>query len=81
MADPAHRLTAAGILSHPWLTADDATINDIVLSGTKEQLKRFQARRRLKKAIVGIRSTIRMKALMAATKTAAATAAAVERSA
>jgi hypothetical protein len=53
------------------LTADDAVIPDEILSGTKEQLARFQARRRLKKAIVGIRSTIRMRMMMKASAAAA----------
>lgn len=73
--DPARRLKASDILRHPWMTLDDEMINDVALSGTREQLKRFQARRRLKKAIQGIRSTVRMKMLLAAR-----TAAAVERS-
>jgi serine/threonine protein kinase len=72
VADPDKRLTLKGILNHPWMQADEDLISDTTLSGTKDQLKRFQARRRLRKAIVGIRSTIRMKTLMAATKTAAA---------
>jgi len=71
VADPDVRLSAAGILAHPWLTADDAVIPDEILSGTKEQLARFQARRRLKKAIVGIRSTIRMRMMMKASAAAA----------
>lgn len=73
--DPARRLKASEILRHPWMTLDDEMINNVALSGTREQLKRFQARRRLKKAIQGIRSTVRMKMLLAAR-----TAAAVERS-
>lgn len=73
--DPARRLKASEILRHPWMTLDDEMINNVALAGTREQLKRFQARRRLKKAIQGIRSTVRMKMLLAAR-----TAAAVERS-
>jgi len=65
-ADPAKRLKGSEILRHPWMMADDAFIPDVALTGTTAQLKRFQARRRLKKAIQGIRSTIRMKLLMAA---------------
>ena len=43
VADPDKRYSAAQILAHPWLTADDAVIADTVLTGTKEQLKKFQA--------------------------------------
>jgi hypothetical protein len=71
VADPARRLKAADILKHPWMTVDDAVIPDVNLDAARDQLRRFQARRRLKKAIQGIRSTIRMKLLLAA-KTAAA---------
>jgi len=71
VADPARRLKAAEILRHPWMTMDDDAIPDVALTATRDQLRRFQARKRLKKAINGIRSTIRMKLLLAA-KTAAA---------
>lgn len=64
--DPAKRYTAEQILRHPWMQADATAIPDIVLGGTVEQLKRFQARKRLKKAINAVRATVRTKILLAA---------------
>lgn len=71
VVNPEKRFKAVDILRHPWMVAENEAIPDAPLSGTLEQLKRFNARRRLKKAMQGIRSTVRMKILMAA-KTAAA---------
>lgn len=66
VADPGRRFKADDILRHPWITADASAISDVALAGTVAQLKRFNARRRLKKAMQGVRSTVRMKMLMVA---------------
>jgi serine/threonine protein kinase len=66
VTNPEKRVKASDILRHPWMLAEAASIPDVALSGTVEQMKRFNARRKLKKAIQGVRSTVRMKLLMAA---------------
>ena len=66
VTDPSRRYTAEQILQHPWTNADVATIPDRPLEKSLFQLKRFNARRRLKKAIAAVRSTVRMKILLAA---------------
>lgn len=77
VADPAKRFKADDILHHSWMMADASMIPDVALAGTVDQLKRFNARRRLKKAMAGVRTTVRMKMLLAA-KTMKAEAAAAD---
>ena len=64
VTDPSKRLTAAGILTHPWMTADSATIASTPLGGTIEAMKKFNARRRLKRTMKAVRAIVRMKLLM-----------------
>lgn len=54
------------ILNHPWMRMDVAKLPEISLSGQQAALRRFQARRRLKKAMHAVRSTIRVRMLLAA---------------
>lgn len=70
VVDPARRYTAEQILAHPWMRADATAIPDVALGATIDQLKRFNARRRLKSAINTVRSTVRMRMLLAANRTA-----------
>uniref|UniRef100_A0A7S0VHK2 Protein kinase domain-containing protein n=1 Tax=Hemiselmis tepida TaxID=464990 RepID=A0A7S0VHK2_9CRYP len=48
--DPKKRLTVKTCLEHPWLTSRDGA-NTAALAGAQEQLKKFAARNKLKKAI------------------------------
>lgn len=47
VVDPMQRYTAEQILAHPWVTGE-AAIGDVDLTNTRDQLKRFNARRKLK---------------------------------
>jgi calcium/calmodulin-dependent protein kinase I len=66
VVDPAKRFTAQQILDHPWMKLDAALLPELVLTSQQEKLRRFNARRRLKKAMKAVRSTVRMRLLMAA---------------
>ena len=72
VVNPAKRLTAEQIMSHPWIALDNAQIPNAHLTATMEKMKKFVARRRLKKAIEAVRLTVRMKLLMAGTAAARA---------
>ena len=54
------------ILTLPWMKAADKDLSSEALAGAVVQLKRFNARRRLKKTMQMVRSTVRMKLLLAA---------------
>ena len=66
VVDPAKRLTAQGILAHPWMKMKLEEIPDLSLVESLKKLKKFQARRRLKKALQGVRSIVRMRMLLGA---------------
>lgn len=66
VVDPRKRFTAEQILRHPWMQAEASAIPDVALGGAIEQLKRFNARRRLKRAMNAVRSVVRTKILLAA---------------
>lgn len=66
VTDPVKRFSLDQILTHPWMSLDAAAIPDAPLAGTVEALKRFNARRRLKATLKAVRTTIRMKLLLAA---------------
>jgi hypothetical protein len=66
VVNPAKRLTAEQILSHPWLVKDSSAVPNLHLSATMEGMKKFVARRRLRKAIAAVRLTVRMKLRLAA---------------
>lgn len=54
------------IMNHRWMTQNVEAVPDIALEGTMVQLKRFNARRKFKGAVNTVRTTVRMKLLMAA---------------
>lgn len=66
VVNPAKRLTAEQILSHPWLSKDNSAVPNTHLSATMVAMKKFVARKRLRKAIAAVRLTVRMKLRMAA---------------
>ena len=66
VVNPAKRLTAEQIMSHPWVAQDAALIPNQHLAATMDKMKKFVARRRLKKAMQAVRLMVRMKLLMAA---------------
>ena len=63
---PAERLDADGIMAHPWVKGEDTPREEIpqVLSN----IRKFNARRRLKKAGTAIIGSIRWRRLAQATK-------------
>lgn len=68
--DPARRLDAKGALAHPWISGDQASSVDIHAT-VKDQLLRFNARRKLRAAIKTVTMVNRLKRLgMAAANTA-----------
>jgi hypothetical protein len=72
VVNPAHRLTAEQVLSHPWLVKDQSAVPNTHLAGTMVAMKKFVARRRLRKAIAAVRLTVRMKLRIAASASLAA---------
>ena len=58
--DPNQRFTAAQALQHPWMLSDSA--GD--LSGSKGELKKFQARKRFKSGVKAVMAVNKMKRLM-----------------
>lgn len=54
VVDPKKRLTAAEILTHPWMTSDSGNAN---LTHLRDQLKSYNARRRFRGAIRAVQLT------------------------
>ncbi|KAL7983660.1 hypothetical protein Chor_000536, partial [Crotalus horridus] len=52
MLDPAERITVYEALNHPWLKERDRYAYKIHLPETVEQLRKFNARRKLKGAVL-----------------------------
>lgn len=52
--DPKRRLTAAQAVTHPWLLSKDADLLNHNLGVNLEQLKLFNARRKLRAAIKSV---------------------------
>ncbi len=75
VVDPERRVSAAEILQHPWMKLDASAIPDVDLSQSIAALKRYQARKRLKKAMNAVRATVRTRMLFAARAAKAAKAA------
>lgn len=59
--DPAHRMTWEDALKHEWLSGQ---VPDVELAEAREELKRFNARRRWKTGITTVRTTVRLQALI-----------------
>jgi serine/threonine protein kinase len=57
--DPNTRLTVDQALAHPWITGGQAASNP--LSGARENIKKFQAKKRFKGAIFSVIATNRLK--------------------
>jgi len=55
--DPKKRLTAAHVLKHPWITGG---ASDKSLAGAGDQLRKYNATRKLKKAAQGIMAGARL---------------------
>lgn len=66
VADPEKRYTAAQILAHPWMQLESSQLPDAQLGATIQQLKSFNARRRLKGAVNAVRAGLRVKLLLSA---------------
>lgn len=60
--DPSQRITAPEILSHPWMVAN--SVGSQNLTETLTQLKRFNARRKLKAGMQTVLSAVRMQRLV-----------------
>jgi serine/threonine protein kinase len=65
VVDPARRITAAQILQHPWVLADTSALPNVHMGKTMAQMKTFVARKRWHKALNTVRSTIKMKMMLA----------------
>jgi calcium/calmodulin-dependent protein kinase I len=63
--DPDLRPTAAQLLEHPWLQSSPELLSTQKLDGTKSELKKWAARRKLKAAAKTIIAVRRMGALLA----------------
>ena len=61
VADPSRRYTARQVLAHPWMLT---VAPDMPLHNTLTQLKRFNARRKLKAAMGAVRATVRVRLLV-----------------
>lgn len=76
--DPALRPTAAQLLEHPWLQSSPEMLSAQKLQGTKSELKKWAARRKLRAACKTIIAVRRMGALLKGHHDADAAAAAEE---
>lgn len=63
VVDPAKRLTAEQVLKHHWITESDAVLEAHDLANTKEELKRFNARRKWRAAGSAVILTHRLSSL------------------
>ena len=60
------RFTTKQILAHPWMKA--SLDPDKVLSSAHENLKKYTARRRLKRAMTAVRASVKMRLSMKSSK-------------
>ena len=66
VVNPAQRLSADGIMSHPWIKGYDTPRED--MTSVLANIRRYNARRRLKKAGTAIIGSIRWRKLTQANK-------------
>ncbi len=64
--DPRRRLTAAQATTHPWLLSKDADLVTHNLGANLEQLKLFNARRKLRAAIKSVSTAAPVRVLVSA---------------
>ncbi len=69
VADPRKRLTAQQIMEHEWMQKD--RVNDANLARARQNLVRFNARRKLKAAQKAVLTTVRMRRLLDGLRSAA----------
>ncbi|KAJ1422887.1 kinase-like domain-containing protein, partial [Ochromonadaceae sp. CCMP2298] len=62
--NPLERLTATQALAHPWVCSDEDTLAASALSGAKDGIRNFQARKRFRKGVNAIKAVNRMSKLM-----------------
>jgi hypothetical protein len=62
--DPAKRPSAKALLQHPWLKASAELLRANDLGGTRAEMKKWVARRRLKAAMTGVLAINRMSSLL-----------------
>ena len=73
LVDPNLRWTVKQLLEHPWFDADNKAVStDNNLSSAQAKLKKYLARKRLKKGIAAVVAVTRMKKLLGAVRSAAA---------
>ena len=63
VVDPAERLTAKGVLSHPWLRTASAKA---LHTSVRERLKELPAKKRFQRSVQMVTSMLRLKAAAAA---------------
>lgn len=66
VVDPKRRLTTQEILAHPWFSGP---VSDKPLPGTIGQLKRFNARRKLKAGFGAVRTIVHFRMLLSGRST------------
>lgn len=59
--NPLDRLTIDQAIAHPWLHSDDEVLGAKNLSQTKDELRRFQARKRFRKGVNAVIAVNRFK--------------------
>lgn len=64
VVDPNQRASAAELLQHPWLSESDDTLTDRPLEPTLAELKKFNARRKFRGAVLAVNATRRISSLM-----------------